>query len=81
MRDLRIHGLLHNERMRVTARTSTGAIVSGLVERDPPDGDGLFRWEVEGTPTTGHGALLLASGTAPDYLGAVEALGNALAAL
>lgn len=79
MRDLRIHGLLHNERMRVTARISTGAIVSGLVEKDP--GDGVFRWEVEATPASGHGVLLLASGATPDYLGAVGALGNALAKL
>ena len=81
MRDLRIHGMVQDQRLVVTARTSTGAIVSGSVDKDPLDGDGLFRWVVEGTPSSLHGSCLLASGTEDGYLRAVEALSNAIAAL
>lgn len=81
MRDIRIHGMIQDQRLVVTARISTGAIVSGRVDKDPPDGDGLFRWVVEGAPSSLHGSCLLASGTEEGYLGAVGALGNALAKL
>lgn len=83
MRDLRIHGMVQDQRLVVTARTSTGAIVSGSVDKDPLDGDGLFRWVVKGTgtPSSLHGSCLLASGTEDGYLRAVEALSNAIAAL
>lgn len=79
MRDLRIHGLLHNESLTITARVSSGKFVAGEVRKDPTNADAPFGWGVFGLPARfAEDRPVLAHGRTADYLKAIECLSAAI---
>lgn len=75
MRSLRIHGMLCNESIDVTAITKDNKIAKGSVGKSP----NRFTWTLSFQDPVTHNEYIIGSGVCETYLSAVEALGNHLA--